>query len=315
MIKQKKSIEVKDFQSFTNNILKSNCYIDPQIIKDVKGSKKVTYIVQPISEFFYKTKLETKKREQSISILRGLIKERFNIDLSQNKVAAVDAETGIEINEYTKVLPENLCLIGAQEKELQKIQEELLGSKLFPQKLLFSSLLIPKTFDDYSKLVDFKGTTLVVDFSLERSYVYMVGQGKILAAYPPTHGLKNIMNLCRKECNLPDDISVLKYLSSEIKTNPEAIKSLAQRLVSDIKSYIDFFEVQSGISISNLYVTNLLDSFEWIEKQLSSELSLPIFDIDYEQWLKSKNIVVPEKILKKASKKIIFGMMSAVIHL
>ena len=62
--KQKKFTEIKGFQNFTNNILKTNCYIDPQILKDVKGSKKVTYIVQPISEFFYKTKLETKKENK-----------------------------------------------------------------------------------------------------------------------------------------------------------------------------------------------------------------------------------------------------------
>lgn len=303
---------IMDTQYFPNVILKDNMFIDSTVFKNLKGNKNVIYMVAPQTHFLYRTKMEAKARGRGINGLVSVIKERFNVDITQNKVAVLDAETGIEVTQTTKILPENLCFVGAQKKELNLLQNELIRHKFFPKKLYFLSLFFTQALSNYLKFVKADKPVIVFDFSIRQSSIYVVHAGQIMAAYPPSHGLKNIITLGRRECSLPDDVSVYKYLTGGIKADEEQKGKLIQRIISDLKSYMDFFEVQSGMAIGNLFVSNLPEEMAWIETTLSKSLDLPVLPIDYKLWLKDCKIegVNTEKVPPKA----LFGMISALLH-
>ena len=306
------AITISNIQYSNNSLFKDNAFLDASILRSIKGDKNVIYLTTPTSQFLYRTKIEAKMRNQGVRALIPLLKERFNIDLTQNKVAVLDAENGIEVKENTQVLPENLCIIGAQINELKIIQNELLENKFFPKKLCLSSLLVSEAIANYQKISHVEKPVLIVDFSSQRSCIYIVNKKQILAAYPPTHGFKNIVTLGRKECNLPDDVTTLKHLSSTIKHEPEQQEVLLQRFVTDIKSYINFFEVQVGLSIEDFFITGLQEGLEWIEESTAKALDIPILKIDYNEWIKSNNIVLPKE--RNINPKALFGMISALIH-
>jgi len=306
------AVTISNIQYSNNSLFKDNAFLDASILRSIKGDKNVIYLTTPTSQFLYRTKIEAKMRNQGVRALIPLLKERFNIDLTQNKVAVLDAENGIEVKENTQVLPENLCIIGAQNSELKMMQNELLEYKFFPKKLCLSSLLVPGAIANYQQMSHLEKPVLVVDFSSQRSCIYIVNKKQILAAYPPTHGFKNIVTLGRKECNLPDDITTLKHLTSTIKHESEQQDILLQRFVSDIKSYINFFEVQVGLSIENFFITGLPEGLEWIEESTAKAIEVPVLKIDYNEWIKSNNIVLPKD--KNINPKALFGMVSALIH-
>ncbi len=306
------AISVSDIQYFTNSLFKDKAFVDASILKTIKGDKNVIYSIVPTSQFLYRTKVDAKMRNQGVRALIPLLKERFNIDLAQNKVAVLDAENGVEVQENTQVLPENLCIVGALTNELKIIQNELLEQKFFPKKLCLASLLIPEAIANYQKISHVEKPVLIADFSSLRTCIYVVFKKQILAAYPPTHGFKNILTLGRKECNLPDDITTLKYLTSGIAHEPEQQEVLLQRIVTDIKSYVDFFEVQMGKSIESFFVTGLLEGLEWIENHIAKVLEVPALNIDYNVWVKNNNIVLPKN--NNIKNRALFGMISALIH-
>ena len=130
-----KSIKIVKPIAFENNIFKDSAYLDGSILKALSNYKKAIYHVQPSSQFIYRTKLEPKIKHQGIRGLSVLIKERFNVDLVQNKVAVLSADTGLEISEKTKDFPDNICIVGAQKSELKTIQEEMMRTNIFVQKL------------------------------------------------------------------------------------------------------------------------------------------------------------------------------------
>lgn len=310
-----KSIKIIKPTAFENNIFRDSAYLDASILKTLSSYKKVIYHIQPTSQFIYRTKLEPKIKNQGIRGLSVLIKERFNVDLAQNKVAVLSADTGLEINEKTKEFPDNICIIGAQKNELKSIQEEMMRVNIFLQKLYFTSLAIPFGLGDYNRTFNFKRPILVVDFSMQRSCVYVVGGDKVLAAYPPTHGFKNLLSLARKECNLPDDISTYRFLTSEVSPNNEVVPQLLQRMVSDIKSYIDFFEVQAGDVVDALFFVGLPDKMSWLREALSKILEINLLKVDYKNWFEKRKISFDSDVnLKKVSNDNWFGTISAVLQ-
>ena len=306
------AVTISNMQYSTNSLFKEKAFLDASILRSIKGDKNVIYLATPTSQFLYRTKIEPKMRNQGVRALIPLLKERFNIDLTQNKVAVLDAENGVEVKENVQVLPENLCIVGAQINELKMMQNEIIEHKFFPKKLCLSSLLLPEAIANYQEMSHMEKPVLIIDFSSLRSCIYIVNKKQILAAYPPTHGFKNIVTLGRKECNLPDDITTLKHLTSTIKQELEQQEALLQRFVSDIKSYINFFEVQVGLSIEKFFITGLPEGLEWIEKSTANALELSAMDIDYNEWLKSNNIILPKD--KNINPKALFGMISALIH-
>lgn len=304
-------IELEDVQHFTNGFFRDVTSIDPTALKTLTGGKKVICVTTPTTLFLYRTKLDSKLRNQGIKALVPILKDRFNIDLSQNKVGVLDAEKGIEVDEKMGLLPENICIIGAQKKELKSIQDELAANQFIMQKLGFSSLLLPQGIASYQKMLHMEKPVLVLDFLIQRSCVYVVGRGQILAAYPPTHGLKNLLTLGRKELNLQDDITTLRYLTKEITRHDDQMEMLLSRLLSDVKSFVNFFEIQTNESIENIFVAGLPNELFWIEVFLSKSLEIPQFAIDYEEWMKHEKIVMPQQ---KIPPKALFGMMNALIH-
>ena len=306
------SITISDVQFFANSFLKANASLDVVSIKKLKGDPKFTHIIAPATLFLYKTNLENKQRTQGVKTLVALLKDRFNIDLAKNKVGALDAETGIEIKETAAILPENICILGAKNEELQQIQSDFATNQFVPQKLNFSVLHVPQGVASYQNMVHSDKPVLFLDFSMRNSCIYVIGKGQILAAYPPTHGLKNLLTLGRKVLKLQDDITTLKYLTGQIIQEDEKQKLLLSRMVSDVKSYINFFEIQTNTQIENIFVNGLLEEFLWLEAHLADELGIKPFAIDYTEWLKHENIVLQDKV--RIPNKALFGMINAVIH-
>ena len=87
-----------------------------------------------------------------------------------------------------------------------------------------------------------------------------------------------------------------------------------QRMYTDIKSYIDFFEVQAGAPIEALYVQGLTPSLEWIFNYLSQKLELPPLQINFDTWLKDQIQIPSDKQQVQITKPLWVGMINAILN-
>ena len=86
-------------------------------------------------------------------------------------------------------------------------------------------------------------------------------------------------------------------------------------MVSDVKSYIDFFEVQVGDIIDSLFFVGLPDKMSWLREALSRALEITPLKIDYKNWFEKRKVGFDsDASLKKVSNDNWFGMISAVLQ-
>lgn len=309
-----KLIQLSDLKELPNNPFKENAHLDANILKKIARTKDVICITSPQSRFIYKTKIDPKIKSKGIQGLTYLLKERFSIDLKNNRIAVLDATTGNEIKESTKEIPNHLCFVGAQKQNIQSIQNELITHQCIPQKLFLSTLSNIKGFLAYLEHIKNKAPVLFIDFSIDHSLIFMLYNNQLAATYPPVCGLKNLINLTRKSCNLPDDIITYKYITQSLADDVQGKESVMQRMYTDIKSYIDFFEVQAGAPIEALYVQGLTPSLEWIFNYLSQKLELPPLQINFDTWLKDQIQIPSDKQQVQITKPLWVGMINAILN-
>jgi hypothetical protein len=315
--KEKKStLSLSDLEELTNNPFKENAYFDAPILKKIAKSKNVICVVAPLSRFMYKAKLEAKTKSKGIQGLIPLLKERFNADLKTNQIAAIDAFTGIEIRDSANTaLPDHVCFIGVQKQEIKMIQNELMDCQCIPKKLLLTTLTTAKGIIDYTKLVKVTQPVLFIDFSVNQSLVFVLCNNHIEAAYPPVHGLKSLISLTRKACSLPDDVSTYKYLLQSMTEDTQAMETITQRMCADIKSYIDFFEVQTSLPIEFLFINGLSPQLAWLTQCISKVLEIKPLQMDFNAWLQAHKVTMQNnEKMTQISQPLWIGMLSAIFN-
>ena len=304
-------IIISNLEEFPNTPFKTKGFFDPTILKALKGEKNAICTLYPNTRFVYRLKTDKMIKTHGFASIPRILKDRFNIDANTNRIAVLDAVTGLEIGQNDP-LPDEICFFGAEEKELTAIQNELKDANCNFRKIWLTTLVNTSGILNYCKLKSITSPIVCVDFSSHRSLVYVINNQHIEAAYPPIYGLDNLITLTRKECNFPDDTTAFKYLLQEISTDEKTQQAVLQRMTTDIKSYIDFFEVQTSCPIEYFFIYGLNSELNWVSPLLAQKTGLKVLEIDYENWLKSNNIFLKNnKDIQKFSNNQWFGMLSA----
>lgn len=269
--------------------------------------------ISPLNRFTHRAKLELKLKKQGIAAFGALLKERFAIELTSNKVAVLNAQDGMEVS--PKNIPDNVCFVGAPKKELQEAQSVLLKNHLYPQRLYLSTLTGLGGLLSYVKAKKIDQPILFVDLSLLKSHILILKNGGVEATYPLAYGLKNLIALARKEYNLPDDIGAHKYLTQDIQANSEDALKLTNRISTELKSYVGFFEVQTGQPLTYLFFNALPTSLAWIEEAVAHSMNLQTLEIDFPFWLKTKSLSLGDNLIKqKPWPRHWFGLFSLIFN-
>jgi hypothetical protein len=61
-------------------------------------------------------------------------------------------------------------------------------------------------------------------------------------------------------------------------------------MLKELQASTGFYEVQTGQTIGQLFVTLLPKNLSWIETVLSRNLGVPLLRVDYEPWLEHRGI-------------------------
>lgn len=251
--------------------------------------------VSPIGRFANHLKIDARVKKQGIGVFPALLKERFGIELATNKVAVLDASNGLSVNE--KDIADNVCVIGASKSELAEHQAHLVKSNFFPQKIFLSTTIALSGVTDYLKKSSIEKPVMFFEASVNKSHVLIIRNGCIEASYPIVYGMKNIVSLARKEFNLPDDLSAEKFIIEEPSKDQSIASLLTSRIVSELKSYIGFFEVQSGKQISGMYFNGLTPNFSWIERSILEGLGVEGIKIDAASVFDDKKVELGDKLV------------------
>lgn len=105
---------------------------------------------------------------------------------------------------------------------------------------------------------------------------------------------KGVQN--QKELDLKDEESAKIFFYSDTFDFTEMGPALLNKMVKELQSSTGFYEVQTGQTIGQIFVTLIPKNLNWIHQTLSRSLGVEVLHLDYPSWMQSQNISVSEDV-------------------
>ncbi|MGE9293626.1 MAG: hypothetical protein ACQKBW_08435, partial [Puniceicoccales bacterium] len=251
--------------------------------------------VYPREVLVRRASLDNPARAKDPAYLLEMVQAQFKVDVNQYAIMVLNAAQGTEFR-LDKAVSKELLFCGAARRELQSLQEQLLSYGLYPERLELSTLATIGGLVHDAELRESKAPTLVLEITDDHAQV-LIFQGESLdVARPIPHGFDSMYPLVQEQLGLKDVESARKLFSSNTFDFTEMGPLLLKKMLKELQASTGFYEVQTGQTIGQLFLSNLPDNLDWIARSLSRTLCVDMLEPDYERWLTSLGIELGEGV-------------------
>ena len=251
--------------------------------------------VYPEGRFVRYYEAETANKAKDMNFLSDILKSEFNVDPEANNVAILDARDGSDFD------PENsstkrLVFCGAPSEAFQQQQDNLLNYGVYPERLELSTITTLGGVSDYAHFNEIKSPILCFELTSKSANIFIVNRGQVDVARPVPFGLDSIYPLLQRELGLKDEASARKLFYSNTFDFAEVGPKLLRRMTKELQASTGFYEVQTGLTIENVFISVLPKNLSWVSKTVSDSLGLEILQPNLEKWLESLKIKLGEGV-------------------
>ncbi|MEM9026229.1 MAG: hypothetical protein AAGB06_04770 [Verrucomicrobiota bacterium] len=270
-----------------------------KLSKQISGfveAKQNNYVVSnvaisPRSRFMRVFDLDIAARKKNPNYYTDLLKSQFRIDHESHAVGIVEADTGAEAD-LDKGAITRLMFCGASNEDLVKEQNDLVELNVYPSSLEIASICSMGAILDYSNRFKIEGAILVLEMSAESSQAFIVREGKVDVTRPIPYGIHSMIPVVRQELGLKDEESAKKLFFSNTFDFTEVGPKLLRKLIRELQASTGFYEVQTGQTISRMFLPQLPSKLSWVRQVLVETLGVEALNIDAPEWLKSHEVEI-----------------------
>ena len=185
---------------------------------------------------------------------------------------------------------------GAQSEEMNEQQNKIIDYGVYPARLELATLSNLGGLINYSNFKSITMPTLVLEITTSSSNVFIINREKVDVTRPIPFGLNGMFPVIQKELDLKDEESAKKLFYSDTFDFTEMGPALLNKMLKELQSSSGFYEVQTGQTIGQIFLTVLPKNLNWIHQTLSRSLGVEVLHLDYPGWLQSQNINVSEDV-------------------
>jgi Tfp pilus assembly PilM family ATPase len=305
-IEELKECDVKD----ENGIAEIIRQLQPR--KPPSGYLHSVVGVYPARRVVRKHTLELKKLKEP-TYMAEVFTQHLRIEQDKYTVAMLNATDGADYD-LTRAAQKEVVFCGAPTEDIGAAQESLLNHGIFPERLELGSVATLGGLVDVLTFEKSKSPTLVLDIGNETTHSFIVSAAGIEASRPIPQGLEAMVPVVQKELGLKDEESARKLFRSNTFDFTGMGPLLIKRLLKELQSSIGFYEVQTGQSIGQVICVQLSPKLSWLEGALATSLGISALKINPLQWLRSRQITVPDTFAQTASDFRWFGLMSLMVQ-
>ncbi len=253
--------------------------------------------VYPKSRFIRRTTLESPAKAKDPAYLVDLLTNQFRIDPAKNGVAVVNAIDGTEFDaEKNLQAQKELVFCGATLEELQKVQDRVVEWGIYPQTVEIGSLNGLGGLKNYLEWKKIHFPTLVLEITPENSNIFILSGKQVDIARPIPYGLTSMFPSIKSELGLKDEESAKKLFYSNTFDFTEMGPILLKKMLKELQASTGFYEVQTGQTIGQIFMTLLPNNFNWMHATLSRALGVDMLHLDYPGWLKQMSLTTSEGV-------------------
>jgi hypothetical protein len=253
------------------------------------------------------------KRVKEPGYLTDFASAQFRIESDQYTLALLNAADGREYD-MTKAAVKDVLVAGLPNEDVVTLQDKLLASKVYPERLELGSVAILGGLADYLRTNSVKSPLLVLELGMESTHSFIVSADGLEASRPIAQGLAAMVPVVQKELGLKDEESARKLFFSNTFDFTGLGPLLIKRLLKELQSSIGFYEVQTGQSIGHLLCVHLPPKLEWLENVIAAQLGVGTLRLDLAPWLRTRGITLADTIAAGPVPARWLGLFSLMAH-
>lgn len=242
---------------------------------------------------FYET--EVPNRSKDPQFLPRILESELNIEAASNQVSFLDARSGAAVP-LEDSLTRRFVICGAPDESFKREQGRLLDVGIYPERLELASVTTLGGVSDYARFSGIQSPILCFELNSASANIAIVNQGQVDVSRPVAFGLDHIFPLLQRELGLKDPESAKKLFYSNTFDFSEIGPKLLRRMTKELQATTGFYEVQTGQTISGLYVSILPKNLGWVAQAVADSLGLDILQPSVKGWLESLNIKFGEDV-------------------
>lgn len=251
--------------------------------------------VYPPNRFIRRASLESPAKTKDPNYLPEYLQQNFKVDVASHSVAVLNAYDGADYVPE-KGLVRELLFCGAPTTEFQALQHRLVSFGAYPNRIDLGTVSLVGGLINYSKLKQRTAPTLILEITSESAQVLIYQENRLDVARPIPYGFNSMYPIVQAELGLKDEVSARKLFISNTFDFTEMGSILLKKLLKELQASTGFYEVQTGQTISDIYLSLLPDNLNWIGAALSANLGIDVLVPEYGDWLQSQSIDVVDSI-------------------
>ncbi len=189
-----------------------------------------------------------------------------------------------------------LIFCGASLEELSQIQERVVEWGVYPATLEVGSLNGLGGLKNYLEWKKIRFPTLVLEITPDNSNIFIIRSSQVDITRPIPYGLTSMFPSIKSELGLKDEESAKKLFYSNTFDFTEMGPVLLKKMLKELQASTGFYEVQTGQTIGQIFLTLLPKNFNWMHATLSRALGVDMLHLDYLGWLKHLGLTTGESV-------------------
>lgn len=251
--------------------------------------------VYPEGRFVQYYEAESVSKAKDLNFLTQVLQSEFNVDSNTNRVSILDARDGSDLD-LESSLSKRLIFCGGPIESLQAQQDHLLECGIYPERMELSTVATLGGVSDYAKFYGIKSPVLCFELTSASANIFIINQGQVEVTRPVPFGLDSIYPLLQRELGLKDEASARKLFFSNTFDFAEMGPKLMRRMTKELQASAGFYEVQTGLTIENVFISVLPKNLAWVVRTVSEALGLDVIQPNLEKWLESLKIKLGEGV-------------------
>lgn len=270
--------------------------------------------VYPTNRFIRRSSLDANAKFKEPNFFVDLLNTQFRIDAEKNSIAIILATDGSAFD-ATKPLSnqKEIVIAGSLTEDFRTLQQDIISCNLYPVSLQLGTLSLTAGLMSYCKWMQFRLPTLMLEIGPESSNLIVFGDNQMDVARPIPYGLNAMFPLIQQELGLKDEESAKKLFYSNTFDFTEMGPSLLRKMLKELQSSTGYYEVQTGQTIGQIFISLLPKNLGWIQQVLSKSLGVKVLTVDYASWLKTQQIAAHPSVNLELLDNRWFGLFSLMI--
>lgn len=249
--------------------------------------------IYPHSRFIRRTTLENPAKARDPGYFGELLSTQFRIDPTSSMAAVIMAGTGDSFStEKPLQAQKELVLCGASKKDMTAQQQRAVSFGVYPVSLQLGTVAVAGGILDYIRWKEINLPTLVLEISPESSNLFIISDEMLDITRPIPYGLNVMFPLIQQELGLKDEESAKKLFYSNTFDFTEMGPALLRKMLKELQASTGFYEVQTGQTIGQIFLSLLPKNLSWIQQVLSRSLGVKVLTPEYGPWLKDREITL-----------------------